>query len=94
MWSLIISTILFSRCTISIKYQPNPGYGNPPDSLDFAYWTSLKSPLLIAFAALKLSLIRLLGRTVSAVAAGPLSSAAAGLMCHADLLYTDLLLVA
>ena len=37
MWSQIISSILFSRCSIWIKYQPNPGYGNPPEALDFAY---------------------------------------------------------
>ena len=41
MWSQIISSILFSRCTIWIKYQPNPGYGNPPESLDFAYCFSI-----------------------------------------------------
>ena len=42
MWSQIISSTLFSRCSIWIKYQPNPGYGNPPEELDFAYWTSVQ----------------------------------------------------
>ena len=37
MWSQIISSILFSRCSIWIKYQPNPCYGNPPEALNFAY---------------------------------------------------------
>ena len=40
MWSQIISSILFSRCSIWIKYQPNPGYGNLPEALDFAYSNS------------------------------------------------------